>query len=179
LFKWGSVFKIGDGKLCKFWEDCWVCNVPLKLIYQDLYKLVRNPLCSVADCWQEGSWYVEFRRCLSVQSYNSWLSLLELLQDCTLTNNRADCVLWALDKKNQFTTKSLYRFLTDRGFTSRVAGHIWRSRVPLKIKFFLWQMTNNKLQVATNLKKEGGKGIQPAVFVAVVKLLIISSSDAI
>jgi hypothetical protein len=60
-----------------------------------------------------------------------------------------------------------------------VAGHIWRSRVPLKIKFFLWQMTNNKLQVATNLKKEGGKGIQPAVFVAVVKLLIISSSDAI
>ena len=38
--------------------------------------------------------------------------------------------------------------------TSRVAGYIWRSKVPLKIKFFLWQVTNNKLQVAANLVKK-------------------------
>jgi hypothetical protein len=101
---------------------------------------------------------MDFRRSLTTQSYNSWLGLLDLLQDCALTDNKADCVLWALDRKNQFSTKSLHRFLTDRGTTSRVAGYIWRSKVPLKIKLFLWQMVNNKLQVAVNLKKKGWKG---------------------
>jgi hypothetical protein len=39
-----------------------------------------------------------------------------------------------------------------------VVGYIWRSKVPLKIKFFLWQILNNKLQAAVNLAKRGWKG---------------------
>jgi hypothetical protein len=35
-----------------------------------------------------------------------------------------------------------------------VAGIIWKSKTPLKIKFFLWQIANNKLQVAANLAKK-------------------------
>jgi hypothetical protein len=88
LFKWGFVFKIGNGKPCKFWEDCWIHNVPLKILHEDLYyKLVRDPFCSVADCWQEGAWNMDFRRSLITQIYNSWLGLLDLLQDCALTDN--------------------------------------------------------------------------------------------
>lgn len=81
-----------------------------------------------------------------------------MLNDCALTDNRADCVQWALEKKKHFTTKSLYRFLTDRGVCSRVAGYVWKGKIPLKIKFFLWQILNNKLQVAINLVKKGWKG---------------------
>lgn len=75
-----------------------------------------------------------------------------------ISDNKADSVIWALDKKQQFTTKSLYRFLTDRVVTSQVAGPICKSRVPLKIKFFLWQVFINKIQVAQNLVKKGWKG---------------------
>ena len=57
-----------------------------------------------------------------------------------------------------FTTKSLYRFLTDRGTTSRVVRYIWKCKIPLKIKFFLWQSFNNKLQVGQSLIKRGWKG---------------------
>lgn len=49
-------------------------------------------------------------------------------------------------------------FLTNRGVTSRIAGIIWKSKVPLKIKFFLWQMVNDKLQVAGNQIKKAWKG---------------------
>lgn len=59
-----------------------------------------------------------------------------MLNGCALTDNKADCVQWALDMKKLFTTKSMYRFLTDRGVNSRVAGIIWMIRVPLKINFF-------------------------------------------
>lgn len=127
-------------------------------MYNDLYKFVRDPLCYVADCWDEGSWVMDFRRTLSLQEYNSWLGLLDDLKDSALTDNKADVVVWALERKMIFSTKSLYRFLTDRGATSRVAGYIWRSKVPLKINFFLWQMVNNKLQVAMNQVKKKWKG---------------------
>jgi hypothetical protein len=43
------------------------------------------------------------------------LSIETGLNDCALIDNEANCVQWALDRKKQFTTKSLYRFLTDRG----------------------------------------------------------------
>lgn len=153
-----AVFSVGNGKLCCFWEDCWVQGAPLKMIHQDLYKLARNPSCRVVDCWEDGSWGVNFRRCLTIQQHDSWLGLLSLLKDCSLTDNRFDSVHWALEKKKHFTTKSLYRFLTNRGFGNRVAGFVWRSKVPLKIKVFLWQILNNKLQVANNLVKRGWKG---------------------
>lgn len=59
---------------------------------------------------------MDFKRRLSIQEYNSWLGVLNMLKDCALTDNKADCVQWALDKKKHyFTTKSLYWFLTDRG----------------------------------------------------------------
>lgn len=127
-------------------------------MYEGLYCLAREPACCEADCWEEGLWVVDLKRSLSIQEYNMWLGLLEILNDIALTNNKADFVLWVLDKKQQFTTKSLYLFLTDRGVSSRVASYIWKSKLPLKIKFFLWQVFNNKLQVAQNLVKKGWKG---------------------
>jgi len=27
--------------------------VPLKIAYENLYKMAREPLCSVRDCWDE------------------------------------------------------------------------------------------------------------------------------
>ena len=136
LFKWGAVFKVGNGKLCRFWEDCWIQDVPLKILYHNLYKLSRNPFCFASDCYERGSWVVEFKRCLSSRDYDSWLGLLHLHKDCSLIDNKADCTHWALDRKKNFSTKSLYRFLTNRGVSSRIAGVIWKNRVPLKIKFF-------------------------------------------
>lgn len=53
LFKWGAIYKVGNGKLCRFWQDCWVLDVPLKIAFEDLYIMVRNQEVVVADCWEE------------------------------------------------------------------------------------------------------------------------------
>jgi hypothetical protein len=114
--------------------------------------MVQEPNCFVADCCDEENWELDFKRTLSLQEYNRWLELKESLGDISLSNN-ADSVFWALEKNKVYSTKSLYRFLSRSGVTSRVAGFIWKSRLPLKIKFFLWQIFNNKLQVAKSLVK--------------------------
>lgn len=33
LFKWGAIYKIENGKLCKFWQDYWITSAPLKIIF--------------------------------------------------------------------------------------------------------------------------------------------------
>jgi hypothetical protein len=100
---------------------------------------------------------MDFKRSLSYQEHESWLHLQDMLQAVTIVPEHNDTVSWALERKGQFTTKSLYRFLTDRGVASRSAKFIWNCKVPLKIKFFLWQSFNNKLQVAKSLVKRGWK----------------------
>lgn len=50
LFKCGALFNVGDGKNCKFWENCWAQQVPLKIAYENVYSMVRYPSCNVADC---------------------------------------------------------------------------------------------------------------------------------
>jgi hypothetical protein len=120
--------------------------------------MVRNPHCLVSECWEEDEWVMDFRRSLTVQEYNSWIDLTNSLQRCIPESDAADIVSWALEPKGLFSTKSLYRFLTDWGMPSRVVGLIWKCKMPLKIKFFLWQMFHNKLQVAGTLVKRGWRG---------------------
>jgi hypothetical protein len=102
-----------------------------------------------------GLW--SLRGALFVQNYDRWLELKDTLSTFTLTDNQ-DSVIWVLDKSRKFTTKSLYRFLTDRGVTSKVVGYIWKCKDPLKIQFFLWQIFNNKLQVGQSLTKRRWHG---------------------
>jgi hypothetical protein len=128
------------------------------IAFDDLYRMVSEPNCCVSDCWDDGEWTMDFKRALSIHEFNNWLLLKVLLQPITLYPESNDSVTWALERKGHFSTRSLYRFLTDRGFSSKVARFIWRARMPLKIKFFLWQVFNNKLQVASSLVKRGWKG---------------------
>lgn len=88
---------------------------------------------------------------------NRWLQLLEDLQFVSLSDSH-DRVEWMLSSNKSYLTRSLYRFLTDRGVASRIAGYIWKAKIPLKIKIFLWQVFNNKLQVAQSLIRRGWKG---------------------
>jgi len=84
----------------------------------------------MANSAKDSSWVMDFRRSLSIQEYDSWLELGESLQGCNPQSDEADAVIL--------------------GGPSKVAGVLWKSRIPLKIKFFLWQVVPYQIT--------GGKG---------------------
>lgn len=86
--------------------------------------MARYPGVSVADCWVEQDWYVDFCRALSSEEFQRWTLLYDELQHISLDESVNDKVIWALEKSTSYTTKSLYRFLTNRGMPSKVAGFI-------------------------------------------------------
>jgi hypothetical protein len=93
--------------------------------------------------------------------FERWLELKGELNRITLEEEGPDMVSWSSERKGHFSTKSLYRFISDGGVRSRIADHLWKCKIPLEIKkFFLWQVFNNKLQCAHSLSKRGWKGCE-------------------
>jgi hypothetical protein len=56
-----------------------------------------------------------------------------------------DRVIWAHEKGSQYSTKSMYRFLSYGGVTNRRMLEVWSATISLKVRVFLWQMFNDKL----------------------------------
>jgi hypothetical protein len=53
--------------------------------------------------------------------------------------------------------------------------HVWQTKIPLKIRVFLWQILNDKIQSAEQLKKRNWQGQLNANFVGKNYPLTISS----
>lgn len=65
---------------------------------------------------------------------------------------------WCLEKTGVFTTSSLYNALTFPGMQNKWMISIWTAALPLKIKIFLWQVCNDKVQSAEQLAKKNWDG---------------------
>jgi hypothetical protein len=72
-------------------------------------------------------------------------------------------VVWGLTKNGKFSAKSLYRFLTSGGMPCRMAKKIWKCRLPLKIRIFIWQILQDRLQTAQQLKTRKWRGSELCV----------------
>ncbi|CAN6285209.1 unnamed protein product [Urochloa humidicola] len=163
LFKWGAIHKVKNGSKTFFWEDVWIGDSLLKLQFPSLFCICEDSKVLVQDCFFDDSWSINFRRTLTEQEGACWEQLLQLLQEIHLEEDVDDDVSWALDSSKSFTTKSLYRFLTFRGVCLAQGENIWKIKLPLKIKIFLWQMSHDKLQSATALAHRGWKGSDKCV----------------
>jgi hypothetical protein len=116
----------------------------LKIQYPDLYKICDDQDALVADCYDEGDWEIGFRQSLTCGDAEQLQTLLDILRDVRLDASAHDELEWVLDKSKSFTTKSLYRFMIHRGVVIANSQSIWNTKLPLKIKIFLWQLSNNK-----------------------------------
>ena len=80
-----------------------------------------------------------------------WEELMNLLEG--ILNNTADGVRWALEKSGKYSTKSMYRWMAHRGVVNKRKQRFWGSKLPMKLKIFLWQVCSNKLQTRVELKR--------------------------
>jgi hypothetical protein len=79
-----------------------------------------------------------------------------ILRGVTLSN-RDDEISYSLTANKIFSTRSLYRFVTSGGLPNKLARKIWKCKVPLKIRIFLWQAFQDRIQTAQQLKTRNWK----------------------
>lgn len=93
-----------------------------------------------------------------------WEELKKLVDEVELIESK-DRVSWLLNSKNKFVVKELYLFLKSSplfGFRG-----IWKLKLPLKIRVFLWLMIKNSILTKDNLIRRGWTGNEECHFCGV------------
>ncbi|TVU42828.1 hypothetical protein EJB05_09251, partial [Eragrostis curvula] len=106
---------------------------------------------SVAQVLQGNNVNLSFRRSFGTVEEAEWTEMSYKLDLVTLGEDN-DSVKWAFEKKGNFSTASLYRFLTFPGAVDERLKEMWETKLPLKIKIFLWQLQKNKIPAAERWK---------------------------
>jgi rubrerythrin len=101
---------------------------------------------------------IEFRRTFGQGELAEWEEMLTEMRCVSIQEGR-DGIRWCLEKSGQYTTRSMYRFLVHRGVLNMHMQRVWKARLPMKLKVFMWQVFQDKLQKGEGgLKKPKWKG---------------------
>ena len=74
------------------------------------------------------------------------------LQDINLLEKR-DIFVWGFNASGSFTAKSIYALLINNEV--RVSQDLWKIKVPIKIKVFLWYLKKGVILTKDNLDEIG------------------------
>jgi hypothetical protein len=85
----------------------------------------------------------------------AWERLVQDLQQVHLSAD-SNQVLWALEPHGKFTVSSLYRKI-NQGPSLQHEKLLWKSKLPLKIKIFLWQMAMGKMPANEQIHRRHGR----------------------
>jgi mannosylglycoprotein endo-beta-mannosidase len=161
FFSKGS-FELGNGLDTRFWEDCWLGDRPLAEQYPSLYRIVQHKDVLVANVLQGSHLNIAFRRNLDEYKWTRWMHLVGRLIEVNLTDTK-DNFVWNLMTSKEFTVKSMYLdYMT--GHTRYLRKYIWKIKVPLKIRIFMWFLHRKVILTKDNLARRNWQGPKTCCF---------------
>nr|ABF96840.1 retrotransposon protein, putative, LINE subclass [Oryza sativa Japonica Group] len=86
----------------------------------------------------------------------AWLEVVSKVISIKLTEQNGT-FLWEIQKNGRFSVNSMYKAIMYREVVPK-KDMIWKLRIPLKIKIFLWYLKNGVILTKDNLAKRKWKG---------------------
>lgn len=146
---------IGNGKRSNFWGDAWCGRRPLKDDFPRLFEISNDVGCCVAEL-KARHWNLSFRRWLDEQIQYDLNRLKSRLLGVGL-NDEEDRPIWKWSKSGKYIVKSMYDMLTSFGPT-RSFNHLWKAKIPLKIRILLWLIWHNAIATKDNMRRRNWEG---------------------
>jgi hypothetical protein len=103
---------------------------------------------------------VSFRRYLNQNSLVLWNDLVRRIMHVRLNDH---VFVWILHQHSQYTIKSLYMVLISNG-VAHMNKQLWRLKVLLKIKIFMWYMRREVVITKDNLARRNWGGSKQCSF---------------
>ena len=129
--------------------------MPLKEKFPDLFAICNTNVVSVEGMARNG-WRLTFRRWLDVAKQIQYRQLRDMITPLALSKEK-DIPKWCWDGRGIFSVKSLYAHLCES--TPRISHtNLWRAKLPLKIKIFMWLVEKNSILTRDNLTRRGWHG---------------------
>ena len=89
------------------------------------------------------------------QNLRDWNIIVSSLTDLNLQDN-PDVFTWSLHSTGQFSVKTMYAALINNGV--RLSQEIWRAKMPMKIKIFMWYLKRGVILTKDNLARWNWNG---------------------
>jgi hypothetical protein len=141
--------RVHNGATTSFWFDHWLPEGPISSTHTALFSHSTSPNISVQQVFQTG-FDLRLRPRLTSAASHQLDSLLSLLQDITLDDNH-DVRLLKLTGR-PYTTRDAYAALDSAGDANDIHGRrVWGTRLPNKVKVFVWLYFKNRLSTRVNL----------------------------
>lgn len=153
---------VHDGTQVRFWEDCWCGDTSFDKVFPTLYSLVRRRNVSVAGVLSTLPLNVSFRRALIGDNRRYWYQLVAKVCSFNLSE-QSDSFKWRLKGDGTFSVNSMYKAIMYQDIIPR-KSLIWKLRIPLKIKIFLWYMQKGVMLTKDNMAKRKWKGSTKCCF---------------
>jgi hypothetical protein len=128
-----------------------------------LYRIVQHKHNSVASVFSKIPLNISFRRSLLGDNLAQRFNLVSKISHVRL-NEGANVFRWGFTQNGQFAVKSMY--------PSLIMGNIWQNRflwklkLPLKIKIFLWCLNKGVTLTKDNLARQNWTRSKNCVFCA-------------
>jgi hypothetical protein len=153
-------------------KKSWIGNLPLATKFPVLFDLAYDKDIPVNKVLSSNFEALSFMRRITG---NLCVMFEDLLRSCNnlSLSDQEDRIVWCLNKKG-FSVNSFYK----KKVNDQVAvtyKFLWKSKLPQKIKIFIWLVVRNKILTKDNLKKEIGMGLKPVAFVVTMNQPIIYS----
>ena len=159
---WKSLLKVKDVYLCgrkvtvrkgdiaRFWYDPWYQETPLRMSHPDLFDISHAQEYTFGKAG-DTNFDIPFRRSLSPVLFQHWTEIKNAAREVVL-DGETDVVSWSLNANGKFSTASVYQYL-ERNIAGPDNKLIWKAKLPLKIKVFLWQLFQDAVLTRENLSK--------------------------
>jgi len=171
----GIRWVVGNGRKVIFWEDQWLGNTSLAILFWPLYVLNEQQGNTISDVWNGEELQLSFRRNVSERLMLMWQALSSVGDSIRLTEEE-DTILWSFSSNGHYSVQSLYAIINHRGVTPVFIHAVWKLNIPPKLQFFLWLLANNKLLTRDNLAKRKEVSDRLVCFVMIESRFLICSS---
>jgi hypothetical protein len=153
-FKLGAKHHVENGGKTYFWFDWWLGSAHLKDRFPSLFDICALPSITVRDAFQGEEWGIVFRRSFGLPEAVDWDNLTRELDGVRLTPV-VDRVSWMLDPSRVFTTSSIYGKMSQGAAVSHF-DELWCTKVPPRVRIFLWQLIRGRLPCCEQVAKRRG-----------------------
>ena len=96
---------------------------------------------------------------ISSQKWNALVAKVAFVQ----FDDQRDLIIWNLNNKGSFTVQSIYKHLVNQ-IAFHVHKTIWKLKLPLKIKVFVWFFIKEVILIKDNLIKNNWKCVETCCF---------------
>jgi hypothetical protein len=105
---------------------------------------------------------IAFHRNLIGNKWNQWMHLVSHLMEVQLTSDQ-EIFMWNLTALGVLSVKSMYLDFMN-GHIKYLRRYIWKIKVPLKIKIFMWFFHRKVILTKHNMLKRNWQGNTTCVF---------------